>query len=104
MCDIGPKPSILSPQCNCLAAFECPNYLRLERYYWMLKLCREEPPFGSIVAGVYTPLLARDSESEGPQVCWQEFRQTGLVTPKGLRMLLDAFRVGNPLGRIVADS
>ena len=33
------------------------------------------------IHGDYTPLLARDSESEGPQVCWQEFRQTGTDKP-----------------------
>ncbi len=37
-----------------------------------LLLLQPKIPFN----GDYTPLVARDSESEGPQVCWQEFRQT----------------------------
>src|SRR5271165_6231924 len=32
---------------------------------------------GNIVPGVYTPLLAKDSETEGPEVGLQEFRQIG---------------------------
>jgi hypothetical protein len=32
--------------------------------------------FGNIVAGAYTPLLAKDSESEGPDGL-HEFRQIG---------------------------
>ena len=32
---------------------------------------------GNIVPSVYTPLLAKDSETEGPEVGLQEFRQIG---------------------------
>jgi hypothetical protein len=33
--------------------------------------------FCHIFAGVYAPLLAKDSETEGPEVGLQEFRQIG---------------------------
>ena len=50
----------------------------------------------------YTPLLAKDSETEGPEVGLQEFRRDRCwETPQGLRMLLGAFRGLNPLERIV---